>query len=217
MQKLIRKAGRKFVAVTCHYDVIDWLQPDWTLEPSTMAFTWRSVQPRPQLDIEIARVPYSTWARFAPYHYLSADLHRSARCYAAHVNGEPVAFNALLFRPHPKVRDIIGSSRTVCLPDWQGLGLAMAMGDVLGSALKALRYRFHRYPAHPAFIRAHDRSKMWAMVQAPNSGGNSMKAAGKMTMTGGFGGRPCAVFRYVGPAMADVAHARALIGGRWGE
>ena len=213
VQKLIRKAGRKFVAVTCHYDVIDWLQPDWTLEPSTMAFTWRSVQPRPQLDIEIARVPYSTWARFAPYHYLSADLHRSARCYAAHVNGEPVAFNALLFRPHPKVRDIIGSSRTVCLPDWQGLGLAMAMGDVLGSALKALGYRFHRYPAHPAFIRAHDRSKMWAMVQAPGrlNAGQGERGEGQM------GGRPCAVFRYVGPAMADVAHARALIGGRWGE
>jgi ABC-type polar amino acid transport system ATPase subunit len=23
-------AGRQFIAVTCHFDVVDWLEPDWT-------------------------------------------------------------------------------------------------------------------------------------------------------------------------------------------
>lgn len=32
VQKYVRKQGKKFVAVTCHYDVIDWLQPDWVLD-----------------------------------------------------------------------------------------------------------------------------------------------------------------------------------------
>ena len=56
VQKLIRKQQKQFVAVTCHYDVVEWLQPDWMLEPATMSFQWRSLQRRPSLDVEIACV-----------------------------------------------------------------------------------------------------------------------------------------------------------------
>lgn len=44
IQKYIRRHNRKFVAVGCHYDVIDWLQPDWILEPATMNFRRRSLR-----------------------------------------------------------------------------------------------------------------------------------------------------------------------------
>lgn len=212
VQKAIRRNGRKFVAVTCHYDVIDWLQPDWVLEPATMGFAWRSVQPRPAIEGVISRAPYSDWAMFAPYHYLTNNLHRSARCFTLSVDGRPVAFNGVLHRPHAQVDDIMGSSRTVVLPDWQGLGLGMILGDTLGAAYKAIGKRFHRYPAHPAFIRAHDRSPRWKMVKAP--GKFSPKSeGGKQFAT--IGSRPCAVFQYIGPAM-DVQQARSLIGGSSG-
>ena len=55
VQKYVRRHNRRFVAVTCHYDVIDWLQPDWMFEPATMTFQWRSLQRRPGLAVEIAR------------------------------------------------------------------------------------------------------------------------------------------------------------------
>ena len=58
VQKWARGKGRQFVAATCHYDLEDWLQPDWVLEPATMTFRWRSVQRRPELACTIARVPY---------------------------------------------------------------------------------------------------------------------------------------------------------------
>jgi ABC-type ATPase with predicted acetyltransferase domain len=29
VQKFVRKHNRRFVAATCHYDVVEWLQPDW--------------------------------------------------------------------------------------------------------------------------------------------------------------------------------------------
>jgi ABC-type Mn2+/Zn2+ transport system ATPase subunit len=38
VQKYIRKNGKKFVAVACHYDILDWLEPDWVLDTSTMTF-----------------------------------------------------------------------------------------------------------------------------------------------------------------------------------
>lgn len=36
INKAIRRTGKKFVAVTCHYDVLEWLQPDWVLDTNEM-------------------------------------------------------------------------------------------------------------------------------------------------------------------------------------
>lgn len=38
MQKAIRKTSKRFIAVTCHFDVQDWLLPDWVLNTDTMTF-----------------------------------------------------------------------------------------------------------------------------------------------------------------------------------
>ena len=51
VQKAVRKAGRQFVAVTCHYDVADWLQPNWVYDVAAGKFTWRQVQPHPQVQL----------------------------------------------------------------------------------------------------------------------------------------------------------------------
>jgi hypothetical protein len=34
----IRKTRKKFIAVTCHYDVLDWLEPDWAFFTDDMNF-----------------------------------------------------------------------------------------------------------------------------------------------------------------------------------
>lgn len=34
--KAIKRTGKKFIAVTCHYDVIEWLEPDWIFDTNTM-------------------------------------------------------------------------------------------------------------------------------------------------------------------------------------
>jgi ABC-type ATPase involved in cell division len=192
-QKYVRRAGRRLVAASCHYDIVDWLQPDWVFEPSTMAFSRRSLQRRPALDVSVCRVPYDAWRMFAPFHYLTADLHRAARCFVLFVGDRPASFGAMLHRPHPKAKDIIGLSRLVTLPDWQGLGLAMILSDALGSAYKALGKRMHTYPAHPSLIRSFAASERWAMTQAPTSmftirRGNA--AAGKISLGGSGGNRP---------------------------
>jgi len=38
IQKNVRRNDKKFVAVTCHYDVIDWLCPDWIFDTNNMKF-----------------------------------------------------------------------------------------------------------------------------------------------------------------------------------
>src|SRR5277367_1483769 len=80
VQKYIRQEGKKLVAASCHYDIINWLQPDWILEPGNPCrFTWRSLQPRPSITVSVSRVKYETWQLFKDFHYMSADLNRAAR------------------------------------------------------------------------------------------------------------------------------------------
>lgn len=127
VQKFIRRTpDRQFVAASCHYDIVDWLQPDWVLEPSTMTLTWRELQRRPTVDCVVGRVPFHVWSLFAPFHYLTADLHRGARCFGLFVGDRIAAFAGVMRRPHAIRKNIMGISRLVTLPDFQGLGLAMA-------------------------------------------------------------------------------------------
>jgi len=214
LQKICRKKQQKFVAISCHYDIIDWLQPDWVLEPATMTFAWRSVQPRPKLNAKIAKVPWSTWDIFKRYHYMTADLHKAAQCYAILVDDEPVSFIATLHQPHPTVDDIIRVSRAVTLPDWQGLGLFFILSETIGAAYKAIGKRFRIYPAHPAFIRSCDASAKWSKkmqqglanrIAAKNSKTTSIKNNNQGT-------RPCAVFEYVGNDFILKNDALKLLG-----
>jgi ABC-type ATPase involved in cell division/GNAT superfamily N-acetyltransferase len=225
VQKYIRKHSRKFVAVTCHYDVVEWLQPDWVLEPATMTFHWRSLQRRPGLNVEIARVDKSAWKLFAPFHYLTAELHLAAKCFVLFVNGVPASFAGVLHRPHARVDDIKGISRNVTLPDYQGMGLAYVLVDTMGAAYKAMGYRLRSYPAHPALVRASDKSKNWSLKKKPGNFSpvlgktSTLKFRGVPNPDGGdnikkwnMGSRPCAVFEYCGPTM-DLDEANRLING----
>lgn len=215
VQKAVRKAGKQFVAVSCHSDIIDWLQPDWIFDPAERKFAWRSVQRRPSIHLEVARVPYEAWSLFAPFHYLTADLHNAARCFGLWANGNLAAFAGVLHRPHPRA-SIKGVSRAVTLPDWQGLGLVFHLLETLGAAYAGVGFPLHTYPAHPAFIRAF-RADKWQLRKQPGTFAvTSMaraargKAPHPLARGEWQGQRPCAVFRYRGPAM-EAAAAQRLI------
>jgi len=85
IQKAIRRAGRKFIAISCHYDIIDWLQPDWVYEPQTRTFARRSLQQHPPLRLELREVGRETWKMFAHHHYLSRSLNPSSRCVGGYI------------------------------------------------------------------------------------------------------------------------------------
>jgi ABC-type ATPase with predicted acetyltransferase domain len=47
ISKAVRRSGKRFVAVTCHYDVVDWLDPDWVFCTDTMVFDRKKGGGRP--------------------------------------------------------------------------------------------------------------------------------------------------------------------------
>ena len=214
VQKYIRKdPARQFVAVTCHDDLVEWLQPDWVLDPSVGTLEWRSLQRRPELRGEIVRVHHRRWARFAPFHYLTAELSTAARCYELRIDDRPVAFAGMLYRPHPKRRNLYGLSRVVTLPDWQGMGLAYVLIDRLAAMFAACGMRFHMYPAHPALIHSTDRSRNWRMIKKPGTYSDTTSTTRDKAIadTWRYGRRPNAVFVWCGPVHPDRAEARAVL------
>lgn len=212
VQKWIRAHDRQFVAVSCHNDIEEWLQPDWVFEPATMTCRWRSVQPRPQLDAEIIVADRSIWPMFAPFHYLSQELHFATRCYVLLVNGEPAVFAGTLHRVHPKNPKIRNVHRVVTLPDWQGLGLAFQLLDRLGSLHKTLGYTFTINPAHPSFIRSFDKSPVWTLTAKPGKARPQTKTSGLSEREWYVGSRPSAGFKYSGPAWPDYQTAHDMTG-----
>jgi len=47
ISKAVRRSSKKFIAVTCHYDVVDWLDPDWVFCTDTMEFDRKKELGRP--------------------------------------------------------------------------------------------------------------------------------------------------------------------------
>jgi GNAT superfamily N-acetyltransferase len=166
VQKAIRRSKRKLIAVTCHYDIIDWLQPEWVYDVSAQQFTWRSVQPRPTMRFQIYQADRSIWSVFARHHYMSPQLNTSAKCFVATLDGDLCAFSSYIHFPHPKVKDIKIGHRLVVLPDYQGLGVASRVGDWLGEYLADLGYRYRSVDSHPAMIAMRMRSPRWREVGA---------------------------------------------------
>jgi ABC-type ATPase with predicted acetyltransferase domain len=39
IQKAVRRTNKQFIAVTCHYDVVDYLEPEWVLCTDDMSFS----------------------------------------------------------------------------------------------------------------------------------------------------------------------------------
>jgi ABC-type molybdenum transport system ATPase subunit/photorepair protein PhrA len=47
IRKAVRRSKKKCIAVTCHYDVVDWLEPDWVFCTDTMEFSRKKESGRP--------------------------------------------------------------------------------------------------------------------------------------------------------------------------
>lgn len=165
VQKAARRQGRKLILLSCHYDVIDWLQPDWIVQPEDRSFRWRSVQPRPQLEFAIHPVDRTAWPLFRHHHYLSGDLAKDARCFGAFAEGRIVAFNSSAAGPGSSKGIEIGH-RMVVLPDWQGLGLGGRFDDWLGQWLWERGIRYRNTISHPSMIRHYQHSPRWSQVSA---------------------------------------------------
>lgn len=198
--KAVRKSGRRLVAVACHYDIIDWLQPDWILDMADGSFQWRSVQPRPRIDVTLRRVHRSAWGVFKKHHYMSSEHHAGAHCYVGFVEGAPVAYFSVISFPHPTAPGWRGH-RMVVLPDWQGVGIGEKIADKIAEIYAGTGKPYYATMSHPWRLRhKYAHPDLWRVISPARVRGVSKGA----TATGGANARNDRLtvsFRWVGPVM----------------
>lgn len=163
VRRLVDKFGlKKVVLATCHYDIIEWLQPDWVFDTATGVMTPRgSLQPRPKIELEIHAASTALWPVFAPHHYLTDKLPRGANCWAAVWDGSLVGFASSIPFPHRYVKSAYRECRTVCLPDFQGLGLGVRLSDAIGAAHLEAGKRYYSRTVHPRMGLYRNSSPLW--------------------------------------------------------
>lgn len=178
VSKSIRKLNKQFVAVTWRTDILNPLEPDWVifvnddqtvrLELNNKTADGKSRRwVRPRVKLRIIRVDPSAWDCFKGHHYLSRDIHHSAKCFVGLVNGEPAAFTAVLHFPHPKICSW-REHRTLCLPDFQGVGIGNAMSEAVAEMFAGKDgKRYTSVTSHPAMIHHRARSPKWKMLRKP--------------------------------------------------
>lgn len=164
MQKAIRKTNKKFIAVTCHFDVEDWLLPDWVFDTDTMTFRKCEGQKknRPEIKFEIFNTTDKTiWKMFAKHHYLSHTHNNAASVYVATINNQIAGFCSILSFPHPKVKNFRKVHRLVILPDYQGAGFGIKFLNEIGKYYLKNKYRFTIVTSAPSLVYALKKANNW--------------------------------------------------------
>ena len=163
MQKAIRKTDKQFIAVTCHFDVQDWLLPDWVFNTDTMTFQSFEGQKknRPEIKFEIYNTRDKTiWKMFAKHHYLIHSHNNAANVFIATVNDEIAGFISVIAQPSR----MIGQKRVhrlVILPDYQGAGIGLKLLNEIGHIYKLDKWRYTINTTAPSLIHALKKSDKW--------------------------------------------------------
>lgn len=197
LAKTVRRNKQKFVAVSCHYDIVEWLAPDWTYEPATGTFRWESLR-RPQINVTVKRCHRAAWELFARHHYLDHTNVSSWTAYVAFVDDQPAAICTIMAMPHPKLKNARRIARIVILPDYQGIGLGAHLMNTVASAYVADGKSMYITTSHPAVITGLNNNRLWAMVRKPSR----VQPQGKSSTVGrdltSSRGRVTASFKYIG-------------------
>jgi ABC-type ATPase involved in cell division/GNAT superfamily N-acetyltransferase len=223
-----RRTGGQAVLLTCHYDVLDWLEPDWVLDTTPNAegqtrFTARWLRcgtqsenwyQRPSFELEVRQVDSTLWPLFAPHYYLTLPRMVAVTNYAAFVDGEPVAHVAFSTRMGLKEAR---ASRLVVMPEWQGAGVGMRFLNSVCDLWRRGENRYARpmptlfHTSHPGLAATLRRDPKWTQVSAALHGADRSKCVASLQRSaarGRFASNKSAMAGYGG-------HFRALQGFRY--
>ena len=158
----IRKDGLKnIVFATCHYDILEWLQPDWVFDTTVGVLSTRGVERRPTIKLELIPSTVGAWALFSKHHYLTGNINRSARCWVVEWEGTAIGFAAVIPLPSGTLKGAWRGHRTVVLPEFQGLGLGVRISDAMGTMILAEGGRYFSKSSSSRLGEYRNSSKLW--------------------------------------------------------
>jgi ABC-type lipoprotein export system ATPase subunit/GNAT superfamily N-acetyltransferase len=153
LQKYIRRTNKRIILASCHYDILEWLMPDWTCSPQKGGALERCDYLRqgvPNISLQIYRVEYDTWNFFKQHHYLTEECSKSCKFFLFTWNSKPIGINAVIPQPSGHFNNGVRESRIVILPEYQGLGFGYKISEFTASIYKDNGYRYFTKTVHPA-------------------------------------------------------------------
>jgi GNAT superfamily N-acetyltransferase len=209
-QKAWRRTEGQAVLLSCHYDIVDWLEPDWVFDTRAGTYAGRRLWRRPRFDLELWQTDWRYWPLFEPHHYLKVPRMIGATCYVGAVEGEPVCHVAVGTKNVGRTVEA-RACRLVVMPEWQGAGVGLRFLNAVcqlqlegKGRLPGRRVTTIFHTSHPGLCAALRRDARWRQVSAVLHGGNKRKSAATIARAGGatagYGGHFRAVqgFRYLG-------------------
>ncbi len=135
VQKFARRSQKRVVLISCHYDIQEWLNPDWIIDCNEQKFIDRRLlQPgerirKEELGFEIRPTSGKEWGSFSKYHYLSSArlggrVHHFGLFQGANQIGYAALANYVPWRDKSKPM-IVHATRIVIHPDYAGFGLGI--------------------------------------------------------------------------------------------
>jgi len=201
LQKYIRREKKKIILASCHFDIMEWLNPDWIYSPNKRRVERPEFvrQSRPKIQLEIFRCRYETWRIFKHHHYLNHNLNPAAISYVVIWNDKPVAFIAIL--PFPGVGDAKTRriSRIVTLPDYQGLGIGKSLIDYFSSLYMKIESQMYIRTINPALgISLTKDKENWQPTLSNLKADFANDTSGRKLLN-----RPSYSFKYIGKKSTD--------------
>lgn len=204
MQKAIRKTDKQFIAVSCHYDIEDWLLPDWVFDTNSMTFRLcegqKKNRPKLRLDIYETKEKQYYWNIFGKHHYLSHHHNSAARVFISTLEGSLCGFVSILPFPHPKKKGFWRGHRYVVLPDYQGFGILSVMQKYVCELLRKEGKGYIFTTSHPAVIHSLKKNAdfICTRIGRSSSGSVSGKIQNKYKKNSTSCARITVSFEYVG-------------------
>jgi len=199
LQKYIRRENKKIILASCHFDIMEWLNPDWTYSPTIGRVERHAClrRTRPDINVQIFRCRYETWKLFKQHHYLTEELNKCAETFLVEMNGQYIGFFGILPFPgvgDPKTRRL---SRMVILPDFQGLGIGTKVFNYLCSLYMAEGHQMYVRTVSPGLGKFMEKNENW---EATSSNGKIPGAdtSGRKLML-----RPGYSYKYIGETSTD--------------
>lgn len=134
VQKYCRRNDKMIILLSCHYDVIEWLNPDWVIDCNKQSYTdrrslCRSYDRKEKLEFAVCRAGKSSWNRFSKYHYMSEKMPGGhIECFGLYHGDEQIGFCCFAnYVPwsNKKRPKQMHSNRVVIHPDFAGFGLGI--------------------------------------------------------------------------------------------
>lgn len=174
IQKHARKNKKRIILLSCHYDVVEWLNPDWIIDCNTQQFIDRRLlsnedrQRKERLQFDIREIDKKSWKYFSKYHYLSEKL-PGGKIYTFGIFSGENQIGFQCFANYVPIRKasipIFHSNRTVIHPDYAGLGLGIRLITETSKIMKQ-KYNYKimgKFSSEPVF-RSMSKDKNWKLV-----------------------------------------------------